>query len=487
MPRALTLARPARPWAQLALSALLSACTTVGRDYEPPAAELPPAWRAEPEAGFQEGAAELAAWWRELRDPQLAGFVERAIGEGLDLRAALARVRQARALRGSAAAERTPTVDGTASYQRRSESENTPIGAFAPDNDQVAVGLDASWEVDLWGRVRRSVEAADADLEASLEDARDVAVTVAAETARAYVDLRAFQSRLAIARQNVALQEETRELVRGRFEAGLVGERDVAQASINLETTRSRVPALEVGLRAAENRLAVLTGRAPGAFAEELAEARPIPRPPERIATGVPADLLRRRPDVRAAERRLAAEVARIGVAEGELYPRLTLAGTLGYAADDSSELLESRSGLFGFGPSLRWSLFDGGRLRELVRAQDARAEEAALAWERAVLDALEEAENARTAFAREQVRRDFLAAATGEARRAVEFARTQYGEGLTDFLAVLDSERALADLEDQLSASDAAVTTGLVALYQALGGGFEHEPFASAVARVEP
>jgi len=479
--------RPTRAWTLLALSSLLSACKVVGRDYQAPSADLPGAWRAEPAAAFQQSPAELAAWWRELRDPQLAGFVERAVGEGLELRSALARVRQARALRGSAAAERWPSVDGTASYQRRSESENTPIGAFAPDNDQVTAGLEASWEVDLWGRVRRSVEAADADLEASIEDARDVAVTVAAETARAYVDLRAFQSRLAIARQNVALQEETRELVRGRFEAGLVGERDVAQASINLEATRSRVPALEVGLRAAENRLAVLTGRPPGTFAQELAEERPIPRPPERIATGLPADLLRRRPDVRAAERRLAAEVARIGVAQGDLYPRLTLSGTLGYAADDVSELSESESGFFGFGPSLRWNLFDGGRLRALVRVQDARAEEARLAWEQAVLAALEEAENARTAFAREQVRRDFLAAATGEARRAVELARTQYGEGLTDFLAVLDSERALAELEDQLSASDAAVTTGLITLYQALGGGFEHEPLASAVARAAP
>jgi NodT family efflux transporter outer membrane factor (OMF) lipoprotein len=352
---------------------------------------------------------------------------------------------------------------------------------FVPDNDVYALGLDASWELDLWGRIRRAVEAADADLAATVEDARGVAVAVAAETAAAYVDLRELEYRLAIARNNVALQEQTLDLVRARFESGLVGERDVAQALTNVATTRARIPAFDAGARAAENRLAVLVGRAPGAL--DLSAAAPIPRPPDAVAVGVPADLLRRRPDVRRAERLLAAEVARIGVAEGELYPRLTLLGTLGVAAEVASDLGQHDSGTFSIGPSLRWNLFDAGRLRDRVRAQDARAAQALIAWEQTVLAALEEAENAMSAFVREQSRRDALIEAATQARRAVELARIQYREGLSDFQAVLDSERELAALEDQVAESDGAVAANLIGLYRALGGGFEGEVPAGAVA----
>ncbi len=468
---------PRRPALGVALAALFFVgCTVVGRDYEPPEAELPAGWREEKASELAQRTAELAAWWRHLGDPMLDDLVERAALQSHDIREALARVREARALRGVAAAERFPTLDANLSYLREGQSENTPFGSFVSDTDLYAAGFDASWEIDLWGRVRRLVEAADADLEASVEDARDVAVTVAAETAVNYVQLRAFQTRVSIARTNVELQEQTLALVRARFESGLVGERDVAQASANLETTRSRVPALEIRLRAAENRLAVLLGLAPGALAAELAELRPIPVPPVQVAVGVPADLLRRRADVRRAERVLAAETALIGVAEGELYPRLTLAGNLGLESEDLSDLFEGDSGVFGIGPSIRWNLFDAGRRRHGVEAQDARAEQAFVRWERTVLAALEETENAMTVFVREQTRRSSLLEAAAQARRAVELAQTQYTEGLSDFQTVLDSERELADLEDQLAESDAAVTTSLVVLYKALGGGWEYE-----------
>jgi NodT family efflux transporter outer membrane factor (OMF) lipoprotein len=467
----------------LALSLLAAACTVVGTDYEQPAVDIPAAWREEAGRGLAAGATDLAQWWRRLEDPVLDELVERAVTQGLDLRAALARVREARALRGVATADRWPTVDATASYERHGESKNTQFGSFVSDSDIWSAGFDAAWELDVWGRVRRSVEAADADLAAGIEDARDVAVTVAAETAANYVQLRAFQRRLEIARTNVELQEETLALVNGRYAAGLVGERDVAQAIANVEFTRSRLPAFEVGVRAAENRLAVLLGRAPGALARELLDAKPIPVPPAEIAIGVPADLLRKRADVRRAERTLAAEHARIGVAEGDLYPRLALLGHIGVQSDDPDTLFEDASNVFGIGPSLRWNIFDGGRLRRRVEAQDARAEQAYVAWERTVLLALEESENAMTGFVREQRRRTSLLAAATQARRAVELAQTQYQEGLTDFQAVVDSERALADLEDELASSDATITTDLIALYKALGGGFEHDPIASAVA----
>jgi NodT family efflux transporter outer membrane factor (OMF) lipoprotein len=459
----------------MAAAALAVACVSVGPDYSPPQAAPPAEWREAPAAGLVTDPAELAGWWQVLDDPVLDELVERATSQGLDLREALGRVREARALRGVAAAERYPTLDAELSYRRIGESENTELGGFVSDSDLYAAGFDAFWELDLWGRVRRSVEAADADLAATVEDARDVAVTVAAETALNYVELRAFQRRLAIARLNVELQEETLGLVRSRFESGLVGERDVAQAATNLATTRSRVPTLEIGLRAAENRLAVLLGLAPGALAAVLEEARPIPVPPPEVAVGVPADLLRRRADVRRAERVLAAETARVGVAEGDLYPRLALFGSLGLSAEEAPDLFDAGSGFFGIGPSLSWNVFDGGALRRRVDAQDARAEQAFVRWERAVLSALEETENAMTAFVREQARRLSLTEATTQARLAVELAQTQYTEGLSDFQTVLDSERALADLEDELAQSNAAVTTSLVVLYKALGGGWEH------------
>jgi NodT family efflux transporter outer membrane factor (OMF) lipoprotein len=463
----MTAARTAALW-------LMLGCTSVGPDYVPPELELPVAWKQESGQGLVTGQADTVAWWQRLGDPVLDSLVPRAAAQGFELKEALARLREARALRGVAAADRYPTLDAALSYERRGESDHTPFGSFVPDSDLYAAGFDAAWEIDLWGRVRRSVEAADADLEASLEDLRDVAVTIAAETAANYVQLRALQRRIDLARTNVTLQEQTLELVRARFATGLVGERDVAQALTNVETTRSHVPVLEAALRAAENRLAVLLGTAPGALAAELAAARPIPVPPPQIAVGVPADLLRRRPDVRRAERVLAAETARIGVAAGDLYPRLALFGHLGVEAEDASDLFGSGSGVFGFGPSLRWNLFDAGRLRNRVAAQDARAEQALVRWQRTVLSALEETENAMTGLVREQARRSSLSGAVTHARRAVELAQTQYGQGLADFQPVLDTQRALADLEDTLAQSDAAITTNAVVLFKALGGGWE-------------
>jgi NodT family efflux transporter outer membrane factor (OMF) lipoprotein len=287
-----------------------------------------------------------------------------------------------------------------------------------------------------------------------------------------YVELRAFQQRLGIARNNVRLQEQTLTLVRARFDAGMVGERDLAQAATNVAVTRARVPALESGVRAAENRLAVLLGLAPGTLANELDMSRQIPVPPLTAAVGVPADVVRQRPDIRRAERLAAAEHARIGVAVGDLYPRFALSGSLGVSADDTANLFESGSDFFAVGPSVRWSLFEGGRLRQRIEAQDARAEQALIRWERTVLSALEETETTMTGFVREHARRRELLQAVVQARRAVELAQVEYREGQSDFQAVLDSERALAGLEDELAQADAAIATQFVALHKALGSG---------------
>jgi NodT family efflux transporter outer membrane factor (OMF) lipoprotein len=452
---------------------LAVACTTVGPDHVPPTAPVPATFH-ETDAVLSTAPADLAAWWHRLDDPLLDRLVERAVRQNLDVEEALARVLEARALRGLAHAELFPTLDAQTGYQRRGESENTPLGPFAVDSDRYTVGLATTWEVDLWGRVQRSVEAADADLGARVETVRGVLVTVVAEVASNYVQLRELQERLRIATDNLELQQQTLSLVEARFASGLVGERDVAQARSNLASTRSRVPSLAQAQRIAENRLAVLLGLTPGALADELANAQPIPVPPAQVAVGVPADVVRRRPDVRAAERELAAATARIGIAEADLYPRLVVLGNVGFEADHAADLFEGNSSVLGIGPSLRWNLFDAGRTRRQIAAQDARAQQALARWERTVLVAVEEAENAMTAFVREQTRRTHLGEAAAEARRAVQFASTQYLEGLTDFQNVLDSQRATAELEDQLAQSQATITANLIALYKALGGGWE-------------
>ena len=457
-----------------AFVAFAAGCTTVGPDYVPPTTAVPAAFRDVGQGGLDSGAADLRDWWRKLDDTVLDQLVARAIGDGLDLRAAMMRVDEARALRGEAVADRWPTVDARAGYQRVGQSENTPLGGFAENFDQYTTGVNLSWEVDLWGRVRRSIEAADADVGQRLAAARDVAVAIAAETATNYVEFRSLQQRLQIARDNQTLQEQTLALVQARFEAGLVGERDVAQATSILAATRARIPSLAISLRAAENRLAVLVGQAPGALAQDLAAVAPVPAPPANVAVGVPTDAVRQRPDVRAAERALAAETARIGVAEGDLYPRLSLLGTVGFESDKIANQFDGASNVFAIGPSLTWNLFDAGRLRSRVEAQEARAQQALLAWQQTVLLALEQSENAMTAFAREQTRRDELGNAATQARRAVDLAQAQYREGLTDFQNVLDSERALVELEDQQAQSRAAVTQNLILLYRALGGGFD-------------
>jgi NodT family efflux transporter outer membrane factor (OMF) lipoprotein len=297
-----------------------------------------------------------------------------------------------------------------------------------------------------------------------------------------YVQVRTLQSRIEAALSNVETQRGALGLTIDRNRAGLVPDLDVRQAELNLATTEAFVPALRSALAASINRLAVLLGQYPSDLRDELVAPAAIPQPPEEVLVSLPADLLRQRPDVRAAERQLAAQTAQIGVATAELYPRFSLSGAFALQAFSSSDFLKWESRAFSFGPSVRWNIFDAGRLRRRVDAQDARAEQAWIAWEQTVLTALEESENAMTGFVREQSRRNSLLSAATQSRRAVELARAQYEQGLTDFQAVLDSERGLALLEDELASSDAAITTNLIALYKALGGGFEHEPIRSAV-----
>jgi NodT family efflux transporter outer membrane factor (OMF) lipoprotein len=412
----------------------------------------------------------LAAWWKTLNDPELSKLIERAVARNRDLKKAEARVREARARRGLSKAGLYPTLDATGSAARSRGSAD--IGPTAT-TDLFSAGLDASWEIDLFGGVRRSVEAADADLQAAGEDLRDTLVSLLAEVGLNYVDLRTGQARLAVTEASLKSQEETHRLALWRFQAGLGDDLAVQQARYNLENTRAQIPTLRTAISEAKNRLAVLLGEAPGAVHAELSKPEPVPSLPPEVAIGVPADLLRQRPDVRKAERQLAAQTARIGVATADLYPKLTLSGAIGLQALTFGGLFNAANTFSSGSSGLTWRIFDAGAIRKNIEIQSALQEQSLIAYESAVLAALEEAENAILAYAQEQRRRQSLAEATRSAQAAAELAEIKYRAGLIDFTTVLEAERSLLSFRDQLAQSDGAIVMNLVKLYKALGGGW--------------
>ena len=453
-------------------------CWTVGPDYRPPAEEAPDGWLdADPEVYAGPPEARLANWWSALDDPLLGELIASAFAHNPDLAVAYERVREARAGRSQVASARFPTLDGTGAYSRaRSGSNSFPALPEASTFDRWTLGLETGWELDLWGRVRRSVEAADAEAQAALELARDVRVLLAGEVARQLIEARTFQERLRVARENIAIQERSLGIARTRFDAGLSPALDVAQAETNLAATEAEVPALASGLRATTLRLGTLVGELPGPMVERLAQEGTIPLPPERLGLVLPAEVLRQRPDVRAAERSLAAEVARIGVAQAEYLPLFSLGGSVGYEATETSDLFDRDSGFLGLGPSFRWNLFSAGRVRAGVEAQRARAEASRLTYRGTVLAALEEVEGLAFAHAQERLRQAALERAVTAARRTVELARELYTAGQSDFQNVLDAERSLFQAEDRLLASRGQVALTFVSLHQALGGGWQGE-----------
>ena len=397
---------------------------------------------------------------------------QRAVQGNLDLKKAMARVREARALRGISQADLFPTLDAAASGTKYRSSENSGTG---DESKLYMAGFDAGWELDVFGGVRRSVEAAEADLEATQEDLYDVLVSLLAEVALNYVEMRTYQARLAVTEANIKTQEETYELNRSRHQAGIINELPVQESLRILESSRSQVPALETGLEAAKNRLAVLLGEQPGKLHQELAEKKPIPVLPVAVVIGIPGETLRHRPDIRRAERNLAAQTARIGVATADLYPKFRLMGTIGLESISSGDFLDSSSRAWSIGPGVSWSIFHGGAIRQNIKVQSALQEQALIQYEAVVLRALEEVENVLVAYAKEQRRRESLAAAAAAAKRADQLARDQYQAGLVDFNNVLDGQRALLLIQDQRAQSDGAVISNLVRLYKALGGGWNY------------
>jgi multidrug efflux system outer membrane protein len=445
---------------------------TVGPDYKAPQVPVPAGFTNQAQDGVSTDVVETA-WWHGFQDTTLNQLIDQALAENHDLRVATARIREARALRSETEFDRYPTVTAQASYTRQRLSK-----AVAPTSDRdielYDAEFDASWELDFFGRVRRSIEASTADVGVAEANRRDIIVSLLAEIARNYFELRGTQNQLAVARQNAANQQQTLDLTIALLEAGRGTELDTSRAEAQLNLTRSSIPPLETTIKRAMYRLGVLIGQQPTVLEPELSEPRSLPALPTLVALGRPEGLLRRRPDIRVVERNLAAETARVGVATADLFPRVTLLGSIGLEAGSFLDLGKGGSDMFAVGPGIFWAAFDLGRVRARIRAADARTEAALAQYEQRVLLALEETENALVDFNRQQVRRDSLRASARASEKAMGLAQLRYQSGVSDFLTVLDAERTLLDAQDRLADSETRTATALVAVYKALGGGWE-------------
>jgi outer membrane protein, multidrug efflux system len=465
--------------------AFVAGCT-VGPDFEAPQIKVPDEWVGPTAVSTTESAESvkrnLAEWWVLFQDPVLTSLIERAVESNLDIKLAEARVRQARAARGIATSSIGPAVNTSGSF-RRSQSPGPSGGSAGANADeegstvnQYQVGFDAGWELDIVGGVRRAVEAADADLQATVEMQRDTLVTLVAEVARNYIDLRAFQERVAISRENLAAQQHSAKLTRQKFEGGFVGGLDVATADAQVATTAAQIPLLEAATRQAIYSLSVLLGREPAALMEELSLASDILVTPPAVPVSVPSELLRQRPDIRRAEAEIYAATARIGVATSDLFPKVMLSSAIGYQSSDVGFLFNVVNGFWSLGPSVSWNVFDGGRTRSNIEVQKALEEQSVISYQQTVLRALQEVENALIASSKEQAHHKALAEAVTANQKAVGLAIKLYSGGQTEFLNVLNAQRSLYSSEDALAQSARTLSTELVALYKALGGGWQRE-----------
>lgn len=468
----------------LASLLLLGGCAPVGPDYVAPKTTVSAKW-IEPLKGGLIGSDMdpniLAEWWTTFNDPELSSLVQRAVRSNLDVKQAQARIREERARRAIAEAPMFPTLNFSGSEKWAHSSENTGTGKTT---NLYSSSFDSSWEIDVFGGIRRSIEAAQDDLEASQENLHDVLVTLVSEVAINYVEVRTLQAQLETVNKNLAAQQETYQLTLWGQESGLTDALSVEQAKYNLESTRSEIPSLHTRLEEAMNRIAVLLGEQPGNVHKELAAAKSIPHVPQTVAVGIPADILRRRPDIRQAERELAAQTARIGVATAELYPSFSLTGSIGVEALSAHKFtrnLGSRDGYsWSGGSGVNWALFQGGAIRQNIKVQTALQEQALANYETTVLTALEEVENAIVAYADEQDRANTLQQAAQAAQSAAVLAEYYFRAGLADFSSVLDAQRSQLSFQNQLVQSKGAVISNLVRLYKALGGGWQSFTLAS-------
>jgi NodT family efflux transporter outer membrane factor (OMF) lipoprotein len=481
----------------------LGGCT-LGPNFERPTWASPASWFAGPKEAVKRPTSIPVAepidlsWWELFKDPQLTGLERRVAAENLDVKAATIRFSESRAQLGIARASLFPSLNANASYVREKASNEGIFAVIpgatgasaangAPGNsaggistgnlapfDLYQAGFDATWEVDLWGGVRRSVESAAASSQAADEATRSALLSSLAEVARDYIALRGTQEELAIARENVNTARQSLSLTQQRAAGGVTTDLDVANASAQLRTTLAQIPTLEQREASLINALSLLLGQPPNALREELATPKPVPPVPPRVPVGLPSELARRRPDIRLAEAQLHAATADIGVAQANFYPSLSLTGSFGPQALQFSNLFNLNARQYAFGPAITIPIFEGGQLRSTLQLRKAQQQEAAVNFQRIVLQAWHDVDNALTAYKAEQTRRDELIQAVAENRRALTLAQSRYAQGVADFLTVLDTERNLLATQQQLAQSTATVSSNLVALYKALGGGWE-------------
>ena len=467
-----------------ALALVVSGCMTVGPDYSQPPVPKPNYFDV-----LQSGTGDirpratitnesLADWWRIFNDSTLTGLMEEALESNLDMHEARSLVREARSQLRISQANLFPSLDAGGAYTRSRSSENAisagVSGAIDLESDYYSAGFDASWEIDIFGGARRSVEAARADIEVQQASLESVWISLIGELSQTYVDTRTYQHRLSVAEKNLRAQAETLSILVSRLAAGLSDELDVQQARYNLEQTRSTIPSLRSGLESSINRLVVLTGKMPGELHERLMAVKPIPVPPFEVVNDIPADTLRQRPDVRRAERELAAQTARIGEAESELYPKFTLTGSIGLASLKSSTLFNSESQTWSIGPGFSWPILHAGSIQANVRVQTERKNQLWAKYQKTLLTAAQEIRDSLTSYSQEQQRLAALQSAAEAAGLAVEIAQDKYRHGLVDFNSVLDAQRSLFSLEDEVVASQGILTQNFIALYKALGGGWQ-------------
>jgi NodT family efflux transporter outer membrane factor (OMF) lipoprotein len=454
----------------------------VGPDYKPPATTMPAKWygptsqptsRPVPEA-------QLVKWWTTFKDPKLTALEERAVKDNLDIKQAQARIRQARAQRGITQAPLWPTLNATAGYTR------AKIPNVGRPGDLFQVGLDASWELDVFGGTKRAIESADANLQAADESLRNVLVTLMAEVALDYIDLRGFQQQIVIAKENLQVQQKSAELTRQQFKGGLIGALNVAEADAQAATTASTIPIFEQSAQQTIYSISILLGAEPAALTDELMATGKIPlvndmaqldlKTIPNVPVGVPSELLRRRPDVRQAESLIHAANAQIGVAVAGLYPQFTINANAGLQSPQFRKLFNATSGLWSVAPGVDWQLFNGGSVPSNIEVQKALTQQALITYQQTVLQALDDVENALIATSKEYEHRTALAAAVAYNIKAVDTAVTLYKQGLTDYLSVIVTQTSLFSSQAALVQSNQTVSTNLVALYKALGGGWDYQ-----------
>lgn len=460
--------------------ALLAGSCTVGPNYHKPAAKVPEQWAEQSVQSRPADTNAISSWWMSFGDPELGSLIARAVRTNLDLRLAEARVRQARAQLGFAEAAYWPVLDASGSYNRQKQSENQPIIGSIPfidrlpfENNYYQARFDASWEIDLFGGKRRGVEAATADLVALQYGSRDVLISVVSELARNYAVLRGTQAELAIVREQIKSQNETVAILKARLNQGFGTDFDLQRAVALLSTLEAQVPGMETSIRSSAYRIAVLLDQYPGALLEELSSPAALLAAPPTVPPGLPSELLQRRPDIQRAERQLASANARIGQAKAELFPKFFLTGYAGFASINTSDFFSPESRLWSIGPSVQWRIFDAGRVRANVRSQVAAKDQAAIAYEQVVLQALEDVETALYSYAKEQEHRNLLEQTVEANRKSAMIAQQQYEKGLGKYLDFLDAQRSHFAAQDELARSERTLIIDIVALYKALGGGW--------------